>query len=222
MPEWQIRQLGAFITWSGLEKIQNRGSQQAVDLMSTKEKHAIATLKNMFAASLYSDGTAYGSKEFSGLKLICANDPTAAGTVGGIDQWRILGGATSTARRLRPTRPTSSPRRTRWSLRPIAIPTPPIIICGATMLGLLRGNRCSRCSASPRPSRRMPGSPPTLKGKEVFYDYNCPTKACISWIRIACRSATPRIVGSTWATPRTVTNADYDVCADLGRGQPDL
>lgn len=83
--EWQIRQLGAFITWSGLEKLQNRGSQQAVDLMATKEKHAIATLRNMFAASLYSDGTAYGSKEFSGLKLICANDPTAAGTVGGID-----------------------------------------------------------------------------------------------------------------------------------------
>ena len=83
--EWPLRQLGAFITWSGLEKIQNRGSQQAVDLMATKEKNAIATLKNMFAASLFSDGTAYGSKEFSGLKLICANDPTAAGTVGGID-----------------------------------------------------------------------------------------------------------------------------------------
>ena len=84
--EWAWKQLGGFISMSGREKATNSGAAQAVDLYEAKEKHLIANLKNAFAASLFSDGTGTGGKEFGGLRLIVANDPTAAGTVGAIDQ----------------------------------------------------------------------------------------------------------------------------------------
>jgi hypothetical protein len=46
----------------------------------------MAGLRNKTGKSLYSLGTADGGKEFGGLRLLVADDPTAAGTVGGIDQ----------------------------------------------------------------------------------------------------------------------------------------
>ena len=210
--EWQIRQLGAFITWSGLEKIQNRGSQQAADLMSTKEKHAIATLKNMFAASLYSDGTAYGSKEFSGLKLICANDPTAAGTVGGIDQvantwWRNKYSAAASTDKTNIV--------SRMNAMEIATnrnsDSTDIIICGATMWGYYEESLQSLQRITSAKSADAGFASYAYKNKEVFYDYNCPTK---SMYFLDTDSLSFRYASDRWfdvGDARTVTNADYDV-----------
>lgn len=210
--EWQIRQLGAFITWSGLEKIQNRGSQQAVDLMATKEKHAIATLKNMFAASLYSDGTAYGSKEFSGLKLICANDPTAAGTVGGIDQvantwWRNkYSAAASTDKTNIVSRMNAMELATNRNSD-----STDIIICGATMWGYYEESLQSLQRITSAKSADAGFASYAYKNKEVFYDYNCPTK---SMYFLDTDSLSFRYASDRWfdvGDARTVTNADYDV-----------
>jgi len=210
--EWQIRQLGAFITWSGLEKIQNRGSQQAVDLMATKEKHAIATLKNMFAASLYSDGTAYGSKEFSGLKLICANDPTAAGTVGGIDQvantwWRNkYSAAASTDKTNIVSRMNSMELATNRNSD-----STDIIICGATMFGYYEEALQPLQRITSAKSADAGFTSYAYKSKEVFYDYNCPTK---SMYFLDTDSLSFRYASDRWfdvGDARTVTNADYDV-----------
>lgn len=80
------KQLGGFWFISGKEKVQNRGKWAAKSLADARTKALKATLRNKTGLSLYSDGTGDGGKEFGGLRLLVADDPTAAGTVGGIDQ----------------------------------------------------------------------------------------------------------------------------------------
>lgn len=80
------KQLGGFSFISGKEKIMNRQKWQAVSIAESRIDALMAGLRNKVGASLYSLGTADGGKEFGGLRLLVADDPTAAGTVGGIDQ----------------------------------------------------------------------------------------------------------------------------------------
>lgn len=80
------KQLGGFIAISGLEQIQNRGPEQRFDYVETRIKQLRANMSNTFATSLYSVGTGSAGKELGGLQLLVADDPTAAGTVGGINQ----------------------------------------------------------------------------------------------------------------------------------------
>jgi hypothetical protein len=80
------KQLGGFSFISGKEKIMNREKWQAVSIAESRIDALIAGLRNKTGLSLYSLGTGDGGKEFGGLRLLVADDPTAAGTVGGIDQ----------------------------------------------------------------------------------------------------------------------------------------
>lgn len=84
--EYDWKQLGGFVTMSGLEQIKNQGKHAVVNLLESKIKALQATLKNRAAAAVYADGTGTSGKEFGGLQLLVADDPSAAGTVGGIDQ----------------------------------------------------------------------------------------------------------------------------------------
>jgi hypothetical protein len=81
--EW--KQLGGFAFISGREEHQNMGKQAAVDLISAKDDGLVATLRNKAAVALYSDGVT-DAKAWGGLQQLVADDPTAAGTPGGIDQ----------------------------------------------------------------------------------------------------------------------------------------
>jgi hypothetical protein len=83
---FQWKQLGGFSFISGKEKIMNREKWQAVGIAEARVDALIAGLRNKTGLSIYGDGTAEGGKEFGGLRLLVADDPTAAGTVGGIDQ----------------------------------------------------------------------------------------------------------------------------------------
>jgi hypothetical protein len=80
------KQLGGFISISGKESMMNRGPEQRFDFVETRTKQLIANMQNTFSTSLYSDGTGSAGKELGGLKLLIADDPTAAGTIGGINQ----------------------------------------------------------------------------------------------------------------------------------------
>ncbi len=80
------KQLGGFSFISGKEKIMNREKWQAVSIAESRIDALIAGLRNKTGLSLYSDGQGDGGKEFGGLRLLVADDPTGAGTVGGIDQ----------------------------------------------------------------------------------------------------------------------------------------
>jgi hypothetical protein len=83
---FQWKQLGGFSFISGKEKIMNREKWQAVSIAESRIDALTAGLRNKTGLSLYGTGTAEGGKEFGGLRLLVADDPTAAGTVGGIDQ----------------------------------------------------------------------------------------------------------------------------------------
>jgi hypothetical protein len=103
--EYDWKQLGGFAMISGAEAIKNSGKYAALNLIKSRIDVLEMTLKNDAGASIYSDGTGTSGKEFGGLQLLIADDPTAAGTVGGIDQaanafWRnqtatVSGGLTS-------------------------------------------------------------------------------------------------------------------------------
>jgi hypothetical protein len=80
------KQLGGFSFISGKEKIMNREKWQAVSIAESRIDALVAGLRNKTGLSIYSTGAGDGGKEFGGLRLLVADDPTAAGTVGGIDQ----------------------------------------------------------------------------------------------------------------------------------------
>jgi len=83
--EYSIKQASVAVVISGLEQIQNRGSEKMIDLMASRVDNAETTMKNNISADIYSDGTASGGKQIGGLQSLIADDPTT-GTVGGIDR----------------------------------------------------------------------------------------------------------------------------------------
>lgn len=84
--EFPWRQLGGFISISGKEQVMNSGKHAAINFVKARMKQLKAQMRNTAAASIYSDGTGSSGKEFGGLQLLVADNPSAAGTVGGIDQ----------------------------------------------------------------------------------------------------------------------------------------
>ena len=104
--EYDWKQLGGFALVSGKEQIMNSGKYAALSLVKSRMDVLEMTLKNEAGTAMYADGTGTSGKEFGGLQLLIADDPTAIGTVGGIDQvanawWRnqvssVSGGLTST------------------------------------------------------------------------------------------------------------------------------
>jgi len=74
----------AFVYFSGEEKLANRGKWEAVNLVEARIKAAQATMANKWGTALYDGNPA--NKEIVGLNSLIAVDPTAAGTIGGIDQ----------------------------------------------------------------------------------------------------------------------------------------
>ena len=210
--EWAWKQLGGFITMSGRERATNSGKHQAIDLYEAKEKHLIANLKNAFAASLFSDGTGTGGKEFGGLKLITADNPAAAGTVGGIDQvantwWRNKFSAAASTDK---TNIIDRMNALDLTLTRGSDHTD-IVIAGATLFPIYE--------SALQPLQRFASSKSadagflsySYKDKEVFYDYNCPTK---SMYFLDTDSLSFRYFTDRWfdvGDARTVTNADYEV-----------
>ena len=83
---YQWKQLGGFSFISGKEKIMNREKWQAVSIAESRIDALTAGLRNKTGLSMYGTGTAEGGKEFGGLRLLVADAPGGAGTVGGIDQ----------------------------------------------------------------------------------------------------------------------------------------
>lgn len=73
------------ITMTDLEAAQNKGKEQIIPLMKSKMEVLKTSFDNKFGDYSYSDGTGEGGKEFGGLELLVADDPTT-GTVGGINR----------------------------------------------------------------------------------------------------------------------------------------
>lgn len=83
--QFDIRQAACPVIISGLELLQNAGPEQMIDLLSQRIDVAEATMRNLVAGGIYSDGTGAGGKEVTGLNAAVPLDPTV-GTYGGIDR----------------------------------------------------------------------------------------------------------------------------------------
>lgn len=80
-----IKQVYEPIAMSGREKRANRDEEALLDLAELKRNAAMSRLKNTVSTSLRGDGTAYGGREFDGLKKAISTSPTS-GTYAGIDR----------------------------------------------------------------------------------------------------------------------------------------
>jgi hypothetical protein len=83
--EFNFAQAAVAVSMSGLEELQNSGSDAIIDLLEARIENAMRTMANRMSASMYSDGTGFGGREVGGLQLLIADNPTT-GTVGGINR----------------------------------------------------------------------------------------------------------------------------------------
>ena len=83
---FDFKQLGAMIQFTGSDKIKWAGKTKSVELVSTRVDVAISNVENKMGVGAFADGTGSGGREMGGLQLLVQDVPTAAGTVGGIDQ----------------------------------------------------------------------------------------------------------------------------------------
>lgn len=81
--EYNWKQAAVAVSWSGLEKLQNSGPEQVLDLLDERITNAEGTLIDNMSVGLYSDGTGYAGKQIGGLQLVVSDAGT--GTVGGIN-----------------------------------------------------------------------------------------------------------------------------------------
>ncbi len=80
---FDYKQMAGNVTISGLEQIQNSGTEAVINLLESRIGVLEKTMSNTLATSLYSDGTGSDGKEVGGLQLLVADAGT--GTVGGIN-----------------------------------------------------------------------------------------------------------------------------------------
>lgn len=83
--EFDIKQASAPVVISGLEMLQNSGKEAKIDLMDARMAVAESSIANLLSDGLYSDGTANGSKQVTGLAAAVPLTPTS-GTYGGINR----------------------------------------------------------------------------------------------------------------------------------------
>ncbi len=83
--EYSIKQAACPVTISGLEQLQNAGKERIIDLIDSRMEVAEASMANLIASGLYSDGSAAGGKQIDGLLQQVSTTP-ASGTVGGINR----------------------------------------------------------------------------------------------------------------------------------------
>lgn len=82
---FDIKQAAAPVVMSGLEGLQNAGSEQMIDLLEGRLGTAEDTLINLLAGGAYSDGTGAGGKQIVGMNAAVPTSPTT-GTYGDIDR----------------------------------------------------------------------------------------------------------------------------------------
>ncbi len=82
---FQLSQLAVPVVVNGLEKLQNAGREQIIDLVDSRLNVSETTMTNLVSRAVYSDGTAFGGKQLPGLNVLVPTSPTS-GTVGGINR----------------------------------------------------------------------------------------------------------------------------------------
>jgi hypothetical protein len=83
-----LKQAAVPVTITGLEKLQNSGKEEMIDLMSARLDVAEATLANIITQGCYGDGTAWSASPWLGLDAAVEATATASqtSTYGGISR----------------------------------------------------------------------------------------------------------------------------------------
>lgn len=81
---FNLKQLACPVVFTGLEKLQNAGEEQQLDLADARMDVAEGTMNNLISQGLYADGTTYGGKSLVGLGAAVIDTPSS-GVYGGID-----------------------------------------------------------------------------------------------------------------------------------------
>jgi hypothetical protein len=86
--QFSLKQAAVPVTISGLEKLQNSGKEEMLDLMDARLDVAEATLANIITQGCYGDGTAWNGKSLVGLDAAVEATATASqtSTYGGISR----------------------------------------------------------------------------------------------------------------------------------------
>lgn len=92
--DFDWKQAAGSVVITGLEMLQNAGSERVFDLLEERIQVCESSIKNLISAGIYSDGTPYSGKAIGGLQLLVPDDPTT-GTAGGINRatntfWRSV------------------------------------------------------------------------------------------------------------------------------------
>jgi hypothetical protein len=84
---------------SGLDNLRNSGKEQMIDLIEGRIKVAEATMSNLLAAGVYSDGTAAGGKQVVGLDAAVPIVPIPAftGNIDAANTWAFWRSKSTTA-----------------------------------------------------------------------------------------------------------------------------
>jgi hypothetical protein len=90
--QFVLKQAAVPVTITGLEKLQNSGKEEMIDLMSARLDVAEATLANIITQGCYGDGTAWSGKSLVGLDAAVEATATASqtSTYGGISRTLLL------------------------------------------------------------------------------------------------------------------------------------
>ena len=96
--QYDLKQAACPVIISGLDQLKNAGKEQMIDLLEGRIKVAEASMMNLLAAGVYSDGTGEGGKQLTGLNAAVPVNP-ATGVYGGIDRatWTFWRSKTTTA-----------------------------------------------------------------------------------------------------------------------------
>lgn len=210
--EFQWKQLAGFISISGIEKIQNSGEWKRYDYTKARLAQLEALMKNAVGLSIFSDGTGSGGKELGGLQLLVADDPTAAGTVGGINQvtfsfWRNQFSAAAAT-----DKTTIRPRMDSIYLDcQRGTDVPDLVLASKDMYtfywdSLQENARYMKSDMADAGFQSL-----KFVGADCVYDVNCPTKHMyfLNTDSLKLKAAPDRLfdIGKS----RTIQNADYDV-----------
>lgn len=218
--EYSWKQIGGFIAVSGKEERINRSDEQRISFTKARLKQLTAQLKNSVATGLYATGSGNGGKEFGGLQLLVADDPTAAGTVGGINQvtntwWRNKYSAAAAT-----TSATIVGRmNSMWLAIKRGADVPTLWVCDDDMFGYYEAalQALNRFTSQDEADAGFTGY--KYKGKSVIYDDQCPNKHmyALNLDELTLRTIDDRMfdVGDA----RTIANADYKVTPVFTMGQ---
>jgi len=212
--EFNWKQLGCFISVSGRERRMNYGEHKRKDIAKTRIKQAQALMMNSLSSGLYADGTGSAGKELTGLQTMISNDPTAAGSYGGINQvanafWR---------NKFSPAAATTSANvKTRMNSMYLqclrGTDKPGLIVMDDDWYGWYWDSLQQLARFTDQGEADAGYGTLRFRNALAEYDDQCPDKRqyFLNPDNVAIRVASDRSFGFEVGDKRTVANGDYDV-----------